>query len=82
MSFQGMTPEEQWRRVSHACTKRYCGCLKRLAGKVSRLHRAPFADFIHLHSSWYGCGLCRYIKKPLLKEPPERRWFHHHGMHA
>ena len=21
--------------MSHACTKRYCGCLKRLAGKVS-----------------------------------------------
>ena len=32
---QGMTPEEQWRQVSYACTKRYCGCLKRLAGKVS-----------------------------------------------
>jgi hypothetical protein len=34
ISLQGLTPEEQWRRVSHACTKRYCGCLKRLAGKV------------------------------------------------
>lgn len=38
-NIQGMTAEEQYQEVNCACTKRYIGCLKRLAGMDNRARK-------------------------------------------
>lgn len=42
-SMKGFTPEGMWKEVTFACTKRYVGCLKRLAGKDSSKRKSQEA---------------------------------------
>ncbi len=37
-ALQDLNPAEQWEEINIGCTKRYVGCLKRLAGMVSPPH--------------------------------------------
>lgn len=42
-TLEGSTAEEQWKEITFACTKRYVGSLKRLAGKESSKRKAQEA---------------------------------------